>query len=554
MSREFNRRELLAATLGVPIMLASCQRSAPAELDFAGEIVGPSVDIGHRIRDGWRAAPNENEWTRVGTVIVGGGIAGLSAAWRLLRAGDDDFVVLELEPAAGGTAQSGSAPRGVSASVRYPWGAHYIPAPTEQNRALVRLLDEMGVIEGTDAEGQPIVGEQFLCRDPQERVFYRGRWYEGLYLHAGATAADVAERKRFDAEIQRWVAWRDGRGRRAFAIPIATASDDAELTALDRISMTDWLTRHEFTSPRLRWLVDYACRDDYGLAAEQTSAWAGLFYFASRIPRPGAEPRPLVTWPEGNGRFVAHFTRKLTRRLRTGMAVLDIVPTETAGKPGADVIAAARDGMAIRGFRAAQVIYAGPQFLARYLIRPWRDNPPPHVAEFRYTPWLVANLFLRGRPEDRGFPLCWDNVLYESPALGYVVATHQTGPEAGPTVLTYYYPFCDADPRQARRRMLELNWRDCVQIVLADLTRAHPDLQPLMERVDVMRWGHAMIGPRVGFVHGAARSAAAEPFRGIHFANTDLSGVALFEEAFYHGIRAAEEILKARGNPSPTML
>jgi hypothetical protein len=29
----------------------------------------------------------------------------------------------------------------------------------------------------------------------------------------------------------------------------------------------------------------------------------------------------------------------------------------------------------------------------------------------------------------------------------------------------------------------------------------------------------------------------------IHFANTDLSGVALFEEALYHGVRAAEEIV-----------
>jgi hypothetical protein len=29
----------------------------------------------------------------------------------------------------------------------------------------------------------------------------------------------------------------------------------------------------------------------------------------------------------------------------------------------------------------------------------------------------------------------------------------------------------------------------------------------------------------------------------VHFANTDLSGVALFEEAFYHGLRAADEVL-----------
>jgi len=33
-----------------------------------------------------------------------------------------------------------------------------------------------------------------------------------------------------------------------------------------------------------------------------------------------------------------------------------------------------------------------------------------------------------------------------------------------------------------------------------------------------------------------------------HFAHSDLSGVALFEEAFYHGLRAAEEILAERGS------
>ena len=52
-----------------------------------------------------------------------------------------------------------------------------------------------------------------------------------------------------------------------------------------------------------------------------------------------------------------------------------------------------------------------------------------------------------------------------------------------------------------------------------------------------------MIRPRPGFVWSAARQGASKPYRGIHFAHTDLSGVPLFEEAFYHGIRAAEEVL-----------
>jgi hypothetical protein len=136
-------------------------------------------------------------------------------------------------------------------------------------------------------------------------------------------------------------------------------------------------------------------------------------------------------------------------------------------------------------------------------------------------------------------------VLYESPSLGYVVATHQRGIDRGPTVLTYYYPLVDENPRVGRTRLLETDWRGWAEVTLSDLSRAHRDVRGLVERLDVMRWGHAMIRPRVGFMWGAARREAAKPFRGIHFAHSELSGVALFEEAFDNGLRVAQEILSS---------
>ena len=51
--------------------------------------------------------------------------------------------------------------------------------------------------------------------------------------------------------------------------------------------------------------------------------------------------------------------------------------------------------------------------------------------------------------------------------------------------------------------------------------------------------------PAASFIWGGEREKAMKPYRNIHFAHTDLSGVALFEEAFYHGLRAAGEILTA---------
>ncbi len=71
-------------------------------------------------------------------VIVGGGISGLAAAWKLARSGFTDFRVLDLEPRAGGTAMWGDAP--VTA---YPWGAHYLPVPGPRARAARELLREL---------------------------------------------------------------------------------------------------------------------------------------------------------------------------------------------------------------------------------------------------------------------------------------------------------------------------------------------------------------------------------------------------------------------------
>jgi phytoene dehydrogenase-like protein len=519
------------------VALAACRRGTRVPPLPPGEIVGASDAFGHRLRDQAPPVPPADRWHYATIVIAGAGVAGLSAAWQLHRTGIHDFVVLELEPAVGGTARSGASP--VSA---YPWGAHYIAAPGVENRWLSELLREMGVMEGVT------VAEQFLCRAPEERVFYRGRWYEGLYLRAGASREDERQLAAFEAEVARWVDFRDGFGRRAFAIPISTGSDDAEVTALDRLSMAEWLDEHGFTSPRLRWWIEYGCRDDYGATLETTSAWAGIFYFASRVPRGGEDSQPLVTWPEGNGRLVAHLAAAAGERVRTGVAVADLVPV--AGRPGrrdgVDVVAVTADGTAF-GIHAQQVIFAGPQFVARRVIRPWRDDPPPHIAAFQYGAWMVANLHLKDRPSSRGFPLAWDNVLYDSPSLGYVVATHQRGIDHGPTIFTYYYPMTDADPSEARRRLLSAGQAEWADVALADLSRAHPNLRGLVERLDVMRWGHAMVRPAPGFVWGGARAAAARQYRGIHFAHTELSGVALFEEAFDQGIRAAHDAIYGLG-------
>lgn len=532
---KFTRREILSAFLGAPFALAAC-RSGAAKNFPDGEIVGANVNVGHLLRENRAAEVPSGNWETVKAAIIGGGIAGLTAAWKFRKENFNDFVLLELENKIGGTAQSGD-----SNLVGYPWGAHYLPVPFRENAELISLLDEMNLTEGKTANGDVIVKEQFLCREPEERIFYKGRWYEGLYLSVGASEDDIRQINEFQKEIGYWVNWRDASGRRAFVMPVAACSTDAEVLALDKISFGEWLRRKNFTSERLFWFCDYACRDDYGLKLEQTSAWAGLFYFCSRVRTGGDESQPFITFPEGNGRFVKHLHEKIKDRARLKIIALEVIPTEA----GVDVICLNTETNELKGFHCEQAIFAAPIFTANYLIRDFRQNPPAYVREFQHNAWFVANLFLKDRPKNqfaRDFPLAWDNVLYESPSLGYVNSTHQKGIDYGATILTYYYPMCHEE--NARAKLFGLEWKDLADICLTDLSRAHKDIYQLTTRIDVMRWGHAMISPRTDFIWNGAREQAQKPYRGIHFAHSDLSGVALFEEAFYHGLRAAREILK----------
>jgi len=59
-----------------------------------------------------------------------------------------------------------------------------------------------------------------------------------------------------------------------------------------------------------------------------------------------------------------------------------------------------------------------------------------------------------------------------------------------------------------------------------------------VRRVDLMRYGHAMSIPRPGVRSSAALKALAAPQRRVHFAHADLSAYSVFEEAFFHGMRA----------------
>ena len=481
--------------------------TAKGERHVTGSFVGDSFALGHQIRD--RApVPSPSREVRIPLVIVGGGIAGLSAAWRLSKRGFRDFVLLEMNDRAGGNARWGE--NEISA---YPWAAHYVPVPGTKAVYVRELFEELGVLR------DGVWDERTLCFAPQERLFLYGKWQEGIEPAIGLARRD---REQFQRLEDQFAAFRASGG---FSIPMELGVNRSR-RELDTISFADWLASQGIDSRMILWYMNYCCRDDYGAMAAQTSAWAGVHYFSSRAP----EEKGPLTWPEGNGWITKQLLKRVGSFVRPNEMVRRI---ERQGTKYRVTSQGAR-------YIADAVIYAAPTFLAPYLIEGFGP-----LKGFEYSPWLTANLTLGRPPRGAGTDeRAWDNVVADSPTLGYVDATHQTlRTHVDQTVWTFYWALAEGSPAANRRLLLEKDWQYWSEAILRDLERVHPDIRECVLRIDIMRMGHAMPRPSVGAIFEPTRRSLAHARGRLLFANADISGFSIFEEAQFRGVEAAQQIL-----------
>lgn len=502
---------------------------------FEGAIVGANLKNGHLLRTGKFPPSSGDRHARV--VIVGGGISGLSAAWWLEKKGATDYLILEMENQMGGNSRGGS-----NRVSPYPWGAHYVTLPSEEAVYERELFEELGVITGYRG-GLPVYEETYLCADPEERLYLHGRWQEGLLPQVGASPEDRRQYEDFFERMTRYRLARGKDGRRAFCIPVEISSRDPKYAELDKISMAEFMDRNGWKSPYLRWYVDYCCRDDYGTTLNEVSAWAGIHYFSAHRGRgANAQENAVLTWPEGNAWLANRLVEKVGKKSQTSALVYNI---EQLGRFCLVDYLDLASGKSI-SVHCETVIFAAPRFVAAKAIRELREKQPPYLKEFTYAPWVVANVTVDEVPKGQGASLAWDNVFYGSASLGYVVATHQNIARypRSPTVLTYYHPLTESAPSEARQEAMAKTYQDWCQEVAQDLGKVHPGIIDRIKHLDVWIWGHGMIRPVPGFVWGQARAKSLAPLGAIFFANSDMSGLSLFEEAQFRGVEAAKDVLR----------
>ena len=564
-----NRRQFLQSTA----TLATAASASWLGYRYLARPPGISVNkvglpLAHLLRDQQlNAAPSHEHVCE--TLILGSGAAALSAAWYLARNGYTNFCIADGFERNGNNAAyaySGSLKmskanfseaktNATEAPLVAPSGAHYLAQPSAESSHIRQMLADLGIIEGYNGAGNPIYRDTDLVNAPDERLLINGAWQDGIIPQP-----HDPDTRRFFALIAQLLHARGSDGRKIFAIPIVLSSQDAQWRALDRQTFAQWLATQGYQSPRLLWYLDYCCRDDYGQGIDHVSAYAGLHYFAAR----GNEHAPVLTWPDGLNHLSEALRRHAQIQSRPQLPnARELTFRQPESHPyAATQIAEQNDHVRVtlrhvhtgdtRSIRAQNVICAMPFNIAQRIIQhPQRYG---FAADFRLplsAPWLISNFVLHSFPaEPKRTELAWDNIVYGSPSLGYVVASHQHLHVARPsyTIFTAYTALNHDSPANVRRQLLAAGPRDLLDIAAQDLLTAYGGKRfwQHVAHIDLTIRAHAMSVPSAGYLTQPTLIALRQHQSRLHFAHSDLSGYSVFEEAAWWGVEAARRILAQR--------
>jgi hypothetical protein len=179
--------KIIAASLLVVPFLDACKEKV---ITLLIRLSGTNHILGHRLRV--QNFPKPTKEITIPYLIVGGGISGLSAARQLTKKGITNFLMVELEDHLGGNASNGQ-----NQYSKYPLGAHYLPLPNLADKTLMQFLEEEKIILDYDANGFPKFDETQLAFAPEERLFYKNSWQEGLVPKTGNSTQEDQEFIRF---------------------------------------------------------------------------------------------------------------------------------------------------------------------------------------------------------------------------------------------------------------------------------------------------------------------------------------------------------------------
>ncbi len=569
------------------------------------------VEAAHRVRDrripaGFDQLDPAEEFD---LVIVGGGMAGLGAAFEFSRTrrSGQTCLVMDNHPMIGGEAKENEflvngqrliAPQGANgffvpeaaADLSEARGDPYYYAALGIPRefAYPRWPEQMKPLKFCrDNYGYLVAGLQ--------RNTSVGHFFGAAGDGSGAWAVDMFEQRLAGAPLpeasrRALLDWFNSGAARRFDSP------EQARRALDTMSYEQFLRNELALGEEGIRYADLFLASACGLGSDCVSAYA-----AWQLPMPGLfGPIPpdarRVSFPGGNSGFVRHFLKRLipdaieggtnfedliTRpirsealdrpgqpvRMRTRATALRVSHDGPAEKAGSVLVIYERNGK-YRAVRARAVVMATGSWMNPHVVD---DMPPSYreaCAKFLHAPFLVANVALtnwRFLYELGITAAIWDR---EEGGFGFTcnirnpmhVGGYRPPLDPGqPTVLSFYTPFHSPglDPAAqvalGRAELLGVSYPQYEARIVRQMTRlfARSGFDPAVDVAGLIlnRWGHAYSVPYPGFYGGANGSAPRDTLRKnygrIAFAHSELDGLQHYGPAADEGRRACQQLANA---------
>jgi oxygen-dependent protoporphyrinogen oxidase len=485
----------IAAGCPVDLSLLAAQTDGPKLPMVDGE----ENSICHQVRDG-KVFSRPPVSARYDIVIVGGGVSGLTAAYRLR---DCDFLLLEKEPHWGGNAY---------------------------------LMEYQGTPYAT--------GSAFLAKS------------EPAYRFAKEIGLDPLPINDSDSTILKgeWIpdTWRSGLDK----LPYPAAVRDGfkkfrkELLAIDlekrgqeliRVPFSDLMTGYP---DEIRQWWDTYGPSNWGATSEQTAAALAIEDFQELAGESGND---YYTWPGGLGTITKKLAEILQARFAANMQAGATTVAVVSEKN--EVYVTYMRGTELKTVGAKAVIMATPKFITRRIVDGIPTKQSEAMRQIRYIPYAVVNLIFDKPVFNKGYDTwCPGNTFSDFVVADWVVR-NQPGYKQKYNILTCYTPL-----REEERALLlsEPSAREVAAKVLRDFQKLFPgsDVDPV--EVHLYRRGHPLYMSTPGLFTDV-QPLVRQPLDRVFFANTDSEGP---ESTTSGGIAAAERAVKEvksrlAGKPMP---